>query len=151
MVRMKVGEFEFEGTLHELLEIKKALEGEQELAPGASGMVSANAAGFVDADQAYEILTRRALSPSQLVVLRILYQAKDAWVSAQVLQRETGCSTSEFAGLMGAFGRRVSYTKGVDGLSFFIQQWDHEKGYNLYRLPETVREALEKAGLAYDL
>ena len=50
---------------------------------------------------------------------------------------------AQFAGLMGAFGRRVANTEGYDSdLLFFESRWnDNEETWD-YRVPDTVREAL---------
>ena len=55
---------------------------------------------------------------------------------------------AQFAGLMGAFGRRVVNTPGyVLNSSFFDYEWDDERSCYLYRLPATSRAAVEKARL----
>jgi hypothetical protein len=49
---------------------------------------------------------------------------------------------------MGAFGRRVRNTPGYDQeAAFFFFEWDDEAGAWKYRLPDTVREALELENL----
>jgi hypothetical protein len=78
-------------------------------------------------------------------LLQALYQAGEGWTAAPALQAALGLSTREFAGLLGAFGKRVSKTGGEGPQTFFDQYWDHDKGYNLYRLPPSVRAALERA------
>ena len=90
------------------------------------------------------MLTRISLSHEQIVVLKRLYKAGDNWTSAADLQAAIGYSTGQFAGLMGAFGRRFTHTPGfVSGTCFFDQEWDHELACNRYRLPAPVRAALE--------
>ena len=64
------------------------------------------------------------------------------------LQHAIGYRPSEFAGLMGAFGRRLVNTQGyIDPSWLFDNQWQGEQGCNRYRLPDSVRAAAEKAGL----
>ena len=55
----------------------------------------------------------------------------------------TGYRPSQFAGQMGAFGRRVANTEGYDsGLTFFKSRWNEDEDTWDYRLPDTVCEAL---------
>jgi hypothetical protein len=50
---------------------------------------------------------------------------------------------SQFRGMMGAFGRRVTHTEGwYDGAGFFEYDWDAENGYR-YKLFDTSRKAVE--------
>jgi hypothetical protein len=103
---------------------------------------------FVQSDVALRALTRIRLSKEQALVLVELYNAGDKWVQASVLQSAIGYKPSQFAGLMGAFGRRVAYTPGYVAYSaFFEQEWDANSACYRYRLPESVREALRLAKL----
>jgi hypothetical protein len=145
---MKVGDYEFEGTVEELAALKRALETEKPSETGSAlAYRSHSTAGFVDEEKALEIITRRRLSKEQVLVLTALYRAGDKWVSAADLQKALKYNTSQFAGLMGAFGRRVSFTKEVGNRKFFDQEWDSDRGCNLYRLPESVRMAVKSAAL----
>ncbi len=97
---------------------------------------------------AYRVLNRLKLSPAQIKMLKFLYKNGDNWTLAPDLQREIGYSASQFAGLMGAFGRRIAYTPGyVVDSSFFESDWDYAKACYRYRLPATVRSAIELARL----
>jgi hypothetical protein len=101
---------------------------------------------FVSDDVAFRALTRIKLGKETKAVLNRVYQNDDEWTSAADLQKEIGYSPSQFAGLMGAFGRRVVNTPGyVQHSAFFVQEWDAERSCYLYRLPLAVRLAVEKA------
>ena len=103
---------------------------------------------FVSESVATRAITRLKLSPAQVKMLRELYKSNDKWVLATELQRVVGYSASQFAGLMGAFGRRVAYTPGyVADSTFFETDWDYDKGCYRYRLPVSARTALAKADL----
>ncbi len=103
---------------------------------------------FVSASVAARVLTRRPLSEEQQAMLRMLYNAGERWTSAMRLQDQIGYAPNQFAGLMGAFGRRITQTEGYLGhTSFFDQEWDHENGCNRYRLPPSVRAAIESSGV----
>lgn len=103
---------------------------------------------FVSADVAFRALTRIKLGKETKTILRLLHAAGDAWTAAEVLQKAIGYKPSQFAGLMGAFGRRLVNTPGyVMDSAFFEQEWDAERSCYIYRLPPSSREAVEKARL----
>ena len=104
---------------------------------------------FVSVAVALRVMTRIKLHSNQLKVLQVLYKAGEAWVPATELQKEILYTPSQFAGLMGAFGRRLIHTPGwVAGSAFFDQDWDEAKICYLYRLPNSVLEAMRSANLA---
>jgi len=109
---------------------------------------------FVSTDVAFRALTRIKLGPETKAVIRKIYEGEDKWTPASTLQKEIGYSANQFAGLMGAFGRRLVNTPGyVLHSAFFEQEWDDERSCFLYRLPPSVRPAVEKARIIdrYDL
>lgn len=109
---------------------------------------------FVSSDVAFRALTRIKLGKETKLVLNRIYAGGEAWTTATQLQKETGYTPSQFAGLMGAFGRRLVNTPGyVLHSTFFEQEWDGERSCYLYRLPPSVRSAVEKARIPdhYDL
>lgn len=104
---------------------------------------------FVSTDVAYRAMTRIPLADEQRSVLKEAYDAGPKGITAAELQKIIGYSTREFAGLMGSFGRRVSFTPGyVTESAFFDQEWRDDLGCNIYRLPDSVRSAIEQAGIA---
>ncbi|HTU10840.1 MAG TPA: hypothetical protein VMG08_08055 [Allosphingosinicella sp.] len=101
---------------------------------------------FVSIDVAFRALTRIKLGKQVRAVLKRVYRGGASWTSAAVLQKEIGYTPAQFAGLMGAFGRRVANTPGyVVDSSFWEWEWDAEQSCYLYRLPPSVRAAVEKA------
>lgn len=101
---------------------------------------------FVSSDVAFRALTRIKLGIEAKSVLKALYEAGDNWTSAKSLQTLVGYKPSSFAGLMGAFGRRVANTPGyVRDSSFFEYEWDGSQSCYLYRLPPSTRDAVERA------
>lgn len=146
-MRIRIGEHEVEGTAEEvarLLNLMASPKTPTARLPSQEPRLE-GASPFVSEEVAYEVLTRRPLGPVHTRMLRKLQEAGDAWTTAPELQTELALSTREFAGLLGAFGRRLSHTDGAGSRSFFDQYWDHENGYNLYRLPPSVRAALTRA------
>lgn len=101
---------------------------------------------YVSPAVAFRALTRIKLGKETKQVLSRIYEGGDAWTTATSLQEEIGYTPAQFAGLMGAFGRRLVNTPGyVLDSSFFEQEWDFDKSCYRYRLPESVRAAVEKA------
>lgn len=142
----------FEGTPEEILaalpHLKDSLASTPVVAPSvtvpADGDAAATGSNFVSLRVARKVLTRRRLKPLQLVVLKEIYGAHPKPVLATELHKKTGYTAAQFAGLMGAMGRRVSHTEGyMDGDLFFIQVWNEKAGCWAYGLPDTVREALK--------
>jgi hypothetical protein len=101
---------------------------------------------YASADLAFRVLTRLRLSKEQREMLALIYAGGDAWTSATDIQKKIGYKPSQFAGLMGAFGRRFVNTPGyVLHSAFFEQEWDADRSCYLYRFPPSVRTAVEKA------
>ena len=144
MVKLMV----IEGTPEEVLSVAKGLEvGASSPLDGAPAVPTADAPGeraFVSTEVARKVLNRRPLSREQKTVLTILAKRHPTWVPAAELQAATGYTTAQFAGLMGAFGRRFTHTDGyIQGSWLFDAQWDYDKGAYDYRLPDTVLEAMK--------
>lgn len=101
---------------------------------------------FVSSDVAFRVLTRLKLGKETKAVLNRLYRNGETWTSATDLQGEINYTPNQFAGLMGAFGRRFVNTPGyVRHSAFFEQEWDADRSCYLYRLPASVRLAVERA------
>ena len=104
---------------------------------------------YVTVEFACTAVSRRPLAPAPRAVLKALYDAGVAYVTTTDLVRAAGYrSGHQFAGLMGAFGRRLANTKGYDGeATFFESRWNEAAEAWEYRLPENVRKALEQERL----
>ena len=98
---------------------------------------------FVSIEVARLALSRRPLSDGQKTVLGNLKAAHPEWVSRDELLAATNYTPHQFAGLMGAFGRRVSHTEGfVANTSIFDFEWNDDLYAYDYRLPDNTFEAL---------
>ena len=99
---------------------------------------------FVTGTFARRVLTRQpALSEPFKAVLRALHGAYPNWVLLSDLQHVASYTPQQFAGLMGAFGKRMSHTDNYDeDAHFFDFRWNDEKEEYEYRLPDTVCEVL---------
>lgn len=99
---------------------------------------------FVTTEVAQKVFSRRPLSKEQTAVLTTLAEAHPNWVPAGKLHVATGYSPAQFAGLMGAFGRRFSHTEGyVMDTWLFDAEWNYDTNSYDYRLPDTVLEAMK--------
>ena len=145
-----------EGSAEELVEVLRALPRSATLETSAvelvgemapSGPVSEPAEGeprFVTSVFACRTLKRLRLSTPMKKVLVALYEAHPRWLSLPALHRVSGYRPSQFAGLMGAFGRRIANTDGFDAdAHFFEYRWNDEEETWDYRLPDSVCGALE--------
>ena len=149
----------FEGSVEEIGQIVngmqlgaiKKVQSEPDQADGGAVPPSRSEDGaqYVTVDFARRVLMRRPLSEPLLAVLRALYNAAPNCVAMSELLLVAGYGSGhQFAGLMGAFGRRKANTPGndVEG-EFFAYQENEDDGAWDYGLPDTVCEALEKEGL----
>ena len=144
-----------EGTAAEISDVLRALPGAatlqiaaveltDETVPSPTRSESAESEStVVTARFARRALTRLRLSPPMRRVLAALYEAHPNWLSLPALHGIAEYEPAQFAGLMGAFGRRVANTEGYDSdLLFFESRWNENEETWEYRLPDTVCEAL---------
>ena len=99
---------------------------------------------FVSGEFAHRVLNRRpALSAPVKAVLKALDAAYPDWVPLTDLHVAAGYTPQQFAGLMGAFGRRMSHTDDYDeDAHFFDYRWnDGWEGWD-YALPDSVHQVL---------
>ena len=140
-----------EGTAEEISDVLRALPGGATVHTAAVELTNATASSettepesrFVTTRHARRVLKRLPLSTQMKNVLRELYKAHPDWLSQAALQDIAGYEPSQYAGMMGAFGRRRANTEGYDSeTDFFEWKWDDEEETWNCRLPGTVREAL---------
>ncbi|MFM7379344.1 MAG: hypothetical protein ACKO1O_14645 [Erythrobacter sp.] len=138
-----------EGEPHELAAFQSLRnEGASVTGSPSTPPLVENRSGVMTEEVAYLALTRLQLAPKIQGVMKALYEADDKWVSARELQRLIDYTPSQFAGLMGAFGRRLTNTPGfVEGTSFFEWRWDDGSSCYFYRLLPATRNAVRRAGL----
>lgn len=140
----------FEGTPDEIRKVVQSMEpmkaagqasveaGEPTLEENSDGETK-----FVEVDFARRALSRIKLSEPFQATMKALNDAYPEWVPIADLHEASEYSSAQFAGLMGAFGRRLSHTKGYDEEAhFFDYEWDDVTGAWKYRLPESVHKAL---------
>lgn len=139
-----------EGELDEVLALVTGLEASKQAGPAVAAAAPVDPDAEVDSDEkvfatmevARKVFGRRPLSKEQKAVIQLLAANDPDWVTAAELQAATGYSRQQFAGLMGAFGRRATHTPGwVEGSTLFDYQWNEDTGAWDYRLPPTVLEA----------
>jgi hypothetical protein len=139
----------FEGSPEEFSAVASALMSDGEVVVKADVakpielVEKKNGRQYVTVEGAKEILTRRELSDSMKNVLRLLHKAGDQRLLSEELMKVNKHSGDQFRGLMGAFGRRTVNTVG-GATWFFDDEWNHALSQNTYRLPPTVRQALDE-------
>lgn len=104
---------------------------------------------FVTTEFARRVLMRRP-PPSEpfQTMLKALAKAHPEWLPRRELRRVVAddYTPQQLAGLMGAFGRRMSHTDEYDEEAhFFDYQWSEEEQDWVYRLPDSVLEALKES------
>jgi len=146
-MRAKIGSVEIEGTAEEISAVLRSLPlGTLDHSPLIES--AAKSGKFVPEELAFRVLKRRPLSSEQRPLLSLLARNHPSWTSAFELQKATKYKPSQLAGLLGAFGKRVTATNGyLAGMWFFDQEWDYEQDCNRYRLPEGVLNAVRRAGI----
>ena len=142
----------FEGTPEEISTVARSMlpatTGDValslEVQDGAHTQSSDQPTTFVTEEFACRVLGRRpALSKPLKRVLRALNEVYPEWMLLSDLHSAARYTPAQFAGLMGAFGRRMSHTDGYNrDAHFFDIRWNDEKDTSEYRLPDAVREAL---------
>lgn len=123
-----------------------AVELTDEVDPSLRGLDSSvsESSEVVTTRFARRVLTRLGLSVPMTKVLTALYEASPGSVPMTTLHEIAEYAPSQFAGLMGAFGRRIANTEGYEpDRKFFYYKWNEAAGTWDYRLPETVCEALK--------
>jgi hypothetical protein len=141
----------FEGTPDEIRKVVQNMEpmtaGMQTPVDSGEPTLDKNSDGetaFVEVDFARRALSRIKLSAPFKATMKALNDAYPEWVPIAKLHEASEYSPAQFAGLMGAFGRRLSHTKGYDEEAhFFDYEWDDATEAWKYRLPESVHEALQ--------
>ena len=146
--------FVFEGSPTQLAEMAKSMGASPTAIAAATPVPATEEAGSsalgddetipVTTEFARKVISRRTLSKEQRMLLVLLAEASPSWSLASSLQNALGYSKAQFAGMMGAFGRRITHTAHfVNDSWFFDQEWLDDKGCYQYRLPETVLAALK--------
>lgn len=144
-----------EGTAAEINDVLRALPGTASVNIAAVELTDAGAQAapssettepesrFVTTRFARRVLKRLPLSTPMKNVLRELCEAHPDRLSQARLQNVAEYLPYQYAGMMGAFSRRIVNTDGYDSeTEFFEWTWDDEKRAWYCRLPDSVREAL---------
>lgn len=144
-----------EGTATEISNVLRALPGAATVQTAAVELTDAGVQAatssetpepesrYVTTRHARRVLKRLPLSKPMKNVLIVLYKAYPDWLSQATLQDAAGYGSPQYAGMMGAFGRRRAKTEGYDSeTEFFEWKWDDDERTWYCRLPDTVREAL---------
>ncbi len=159
-MKMINGDFQFVGSPEELAEmfaiLSRSVPNSQKvdpLKPNANAKVEVRSneepSDFVTSEFAKDVLTRLPLSKPMKSVIAKLTEANPAWVKTAELLKVSGYTTPQFAGLMGAFGRRMANTKNFEATAhFFDYRFDEGTGTWEYRLPPSVIDAVKECKLS---
>lgn len=148
----------FEGTVEELNEVASNLGigstpstiaiPHRQIEPDVTASSITNGEEAVSITFARRVLSRRDISEPMKAVLIALYHSGDEMIGISKLCEASNYTKPQFAGLMGAFGRRISHTQGYDDETYFFKtEWDEDNEEWKYSLPLSVREALVKEGI----
>ncbi|MBL7161773.1 MAG: hypothetical protein ISS57_04145 [Anaerolineales bacterium] len=99
----------------------------------------------VSVDEICLMLTRRQIPKGQKNLYQELSKSVDEWVSATDLATGMGIDKSQLAGVLGALGRRINNTKGLEGGegSLIVLDINREDDEWFYRMRPILRDALE--------
>ena len=124
-----------------------ALELNSSVTPAAAEPETADIEeAFVSTEFAKRALQRLPLSRPMKRVLAELHKTHPGSLSTQELHDVARYKPAQFAGLMGAFGRRLANTNGYDGeKEFFDWHWNEDNDAWDCRLPSSVCKALEES------
>ncbi len=141
---MQIAKLTFDGTVEEFATVAHLFED----APRRTGRGQAQPQPQAsDKEVISRALTRMPIPPAQRALYRALYRAGDAGLGATKLAAGISRTEPQLAGVLGALGRRINRTPGVDpndppgvGLMFDITEKD---GQWHYRMRDEMREVLE--------
>ncbi|MFC1976568.1 TIGR02391 family protein [Chloroflexota bacterium] len=100
----------------------------------------------VTLDDVRLMLTRRYIRPGQLALYKALYKAGDEGLSSPELAEAVGRTRQQLAGSLGALGRRIQNTPGLDngrGIGIVFEITLDKNGDYHYQMRPILRQALE--------
>lgn len=105
-----------------------------------------------DRDVIARILDRRAIPDGQQSLYQALYKNRDRYLTPDEAAAEMGRTRDEFHGVLGALGRRIAATPGVQvpegwGWVTYLMHIPSQDGHWIYKLHPEVVEVLEEKGL----
>ncbi len=109
---MKIERLSFMGSTEEFQRVAYLFAARPEDGEGTSAKTGDGAVAF-----ARHLLTRRRIPHGQLALFRALYAAGDEGLPKARLAAEMNRTEDELYGVMGALGRRINRTAGVEQVS----------------------------------
>jgi hypothetical protein len=102
--------------------------------------------GEVTVSDVRQMLRRRKIPRGQMDLYRELYKHKGEWVSADTLSKDIGRTKSQLAGVLGALGRRINNTEGLEGKGGIKVVFDVKKEGEewCYRMNKLLIDALKQ-------
>jgi hypothetical protein len=140
----------FEGTQAEFAEVKQHFAHALAVPTAAEPKLHQSEAKSVGSDALssekicdviVDLFTRRPLPESMVRIFEALFEDREGLSSKHLIEM-LGITSSQFAGVMGAFGRRISHTEGwPENLELAENYW--ARGERHYRLTPIMVELLQ--------
>jgi hypothetical protein len=145
---MQVSRLTFVGTVEEFAAVSYLFEEEHRIATrGPRPRNVAEQPPVSEQELIRRVLARMPVPPGQQALYRALYRAGDAGLGASELAAAIRRTEPELAGVLGALGRRINRTPGINrdnppgvGLIFGVVQKD---GQWHYTMKDELREVLK--------
>ncbi len=153
-MRAVIQGIEVEGTPQEIAQFIETLGiagkagAELAVAPSNTDSAASEDEEGITADFAYRTLRRLPLSQMQKSLLLSLRHTYPEWVCASAIQSEMGWTGTQFGGVLGGLGRRLTATKGYKaGYLLWQWKWNDDEGEYTYRLSDGVVAAIDRMEL----
>lgn len=125
-------------------------EAPEDLSPGSVG--ASEISGKANGDKVSKIrymISRREVSRGQMAIYEKLYDAEEKGLSSSELAKSIGRTRAQLAGILGALGKRINKTEGLDddqGIVHVFQMWQVKKDW-YYRMKPELKDAIELEGI----
>lgn len=145
---MQISKLTFVGTVEEFAAVSHLFEeGQRPVSRGSAARDAAEQPAASESELIRRVLARMPVPPGQQALYRALYRAGDAGLGASELAAAIRRTEPELAGVLGALGRRINRTPGINrdnppgvGLIFGVVQKD---GQWHYTMKDELREVLK--------
>jgi hypothetical protein len=148
---MKISKLSYEGTPEEFAAVADLFAEGADVHEGTAAVYPSEGTSQPrrDLETIRRVLGRIAIPEGQKALYHVLYDAGDRVLSAGELANAMRITVQELNGVLGALGRRVNGTAGIDGKPGINLLLDVEKsgGEWHYHMPQETRSALEKERL----
>jgi hypothetical protein len=108
--------------------------------------------GAANEDVILRVLKRRRIRKGQIALYKAFSNAGEDWMSSSAVAAKMKIRRPQLSGVLGALGRRINETEGVDqsnppGIALFLEYKQDNGGEYYYRLRQPVRAILMREGM----